>query len=144
MSPLHSLATCNSITFTSILINHRLVVHVIPYISGGGGAGRWCLNLLPAPCIRKRKIKRVYGRNVPADEARLHPFNPFPHIFFRITSRSDARGNGGRRDFQQHSPYRRISGTLVRQWPRPGKPHLLILLDVCICFWPNWDPHRLS
>ena len=37
-----------------------------------------------------------------------------------------------------------ISGALVGQRPGPGKPHLLILLDVCICFRPNWDPHRLS
>ena len=143
MPPLHSLATSNSINFTSPGHFNRdkssVGVHVIPYISGNPGfPGRWCRNLLPAPCIRKRKIKRVHDFNIPADEA------PLPHFFFRVTGRSDARGNGGRRDSQQNPPYRRISGTLVRQWPRPRKQHLLILLDACICFRPSWDPHRLS
>ena len=72
----------------------------------------------------------MHGGNVPTDEARLHPFTPFPHFLFCITSRSDARGNSRRRDSQQHPPYRWISGELVRQRPGPGKPHLLILLDV--------------
>ena len=86
------------------------------------------------------KINCVHGRNVPADEAGLHLFTPFPHSFLRVTSRSDARGNGGSRDSQQHPPYL----TSIRQWPRPGKPHLLILLDVCKCFRSRWDPQRLS
>ena len=76
----------------------------------------WFLNRLSAPCIRKSEIKCMHGRNVPADESRLHPFTRYPYLFFRVTSHSDARGNGGRRDSQQHP----LIGGYRRHWSGSG------------------------
>ena len=52
------------------------------------------------------------GCNIPADEARLYPFTPLQHSLLCITSCSDARGNDGRCNSQQHPPYRWISRAL--------------------------------
>ena len=84
------------------------------------------------------------GCNIPADEARLHPFTPLQHPLLCITSCSVARGNDGRCDSQKHPPYRWISRALVRQRPGPGKPRLLVLFRVCVGFWQEWDSHCRS
>ena len=141
--PLYSFTTSNITTFTCT--NHlRVYTHHSSRQPDLWSPGRWCFDLLPAPSIRKHEVERVHGRNVPTDEVRLHPFTSFHNLSSASRAALMRGANSRRRDSQQHPPYRWVSGALVRQGPGPGKPRLLVLFDVCICFRPKWGPHHLS
>ena len=118
MPPLHFFATSNSVTFTSPGHFNRdqssagvyTSFHMSTDTSGFLECGALIFFRLHSSGNVKSKVCMAVTH-----EARLHTFTPIPHFLFRITSRSDARGNARRRDPQQHPPYRWVSRALVRQ-----------------------------
>ena len=62
-------------------------VHITPRVGVHIRLSRgWCFDLLSTPRIRETDVKGVHRRHISTNEALLHPFTPFQHSSFRVTS----------------------------------------------------------
>ena len=138
---LHYFDTSNSISFTSHGHFNRVQSSAGVYTSFDTSAetlgllegGAWIFFWLHASGNVKSKICM-------AATFQLVKRGSLPSLHFRIfssASRAAPVRGAMRGNVTPHAPCRWISVALVRQRSGPGKPHLLILFDVGICFRPK-------